>query len=279
MTIEPVIGIQGKNGIVSENDFSAFSVFSTAQMLREYFTQYGYQVVGFYDDNKELVIVKDNNLDLALITGDYNSFRVLNYRTGEIEISRLDITEAASHFFSSDVTKVYSFTHHIDQVDTEMRLIHKATSTTVLEAEFITFLSTDLLLVNSYGLQSIFCISENQSYPIIKREKNIYMGPSPDEFVDMRFGMYLTFQNNIQPLLANSINLLEIVKEYPYGEKRGNRFKLLRLAIKHGIFYKNADTSKTKWYESKEKRDQVLSELGVLVEDTLSGRYVKVMKD
>lgn len=279
MTIEPVIGIKGKKQMVSEKEFSSFSIFSTAQMLREYFTQYGYHVVGFYDKEKEQVVVKDNNLEVALMTGNYNTYRVLNYRTGEVVISKLDITEAANYFFSNDLTKVYSFTHSIEQGENEMRLIHKATSTTVLSAESIMLVSSDLLLVNNYGLESIFCISENQNYPLAKSEKTVYMGNTPNEFVDMRCGMYLTFQNTIQPLQVSSANLFEIVKEYPYGEKTGTCFKLLRLPIKYGIFYQNANTSQTKWYETLEERDKILVELGVLVETTLSGQYVKVMKD
>ena len=48
MTIEPVIGIQKRATTISEKEFSSFSIFSTASMLREYFVQYGYQFIGFY---------------------------------------------------------------------------------------------------------------------------------------------------------------------------------------------------------------------------------------
>ena len=65
MTIEPVIGIQKRATTISEKEFSSFSIFSTASMLREYFVQYGYQFIGFYENSKDIIVVKDNNLEEA----------------------------------------------------------------------------------------------------------------------------------------------------------------------------------------------------------------------
>ncbi len=279
MTIEPVIGIQKKDTTISEKEFPSFSIFSTTQMLRDYFQQYGYRFIGFYGGEENLIVVKDNNPELAAMTGEYNCYRVLDYRTGEIVVSNLNVIDALSNQVSTDKTKVFSFTHSIETTPSSMRLICKATSNTVLEAESMRFISPNILLVNNYGLEFIYSLLETRAYPIMKPDPIVYFGKNPEQFVDMRDGMYLTFQTMIKPLYANYINLLELATMYPYGEKIGNRFKLLNYPIRHGIFYKNADFSQTKWYPSLEERDKVLKELGILVENVLEGNYVKIKKD
>lgn len=279
MTIEPVIGIQSKKTTISEKEFPSFSIFSTVQMAREYFTRYGYQFAGFYDDEKKLVIVKDNNFDLSLLTGEYNRYRVLNYRTGEVVLSSVSIVEIAQKFFPKKPMDNYSFTHEIEKIEDGMRLIKKATSEVVLEAELMLFLDQDKVLINNYGLESIFIISDNAAYPFIKPEQIVYMGNQPENFVDIRNGMFLTYQNTIQPVIISHVNLFTLVKKYPYGEKIANHFKLLNLPLRYGIFYSNEDEARTNWYPTLEDRNKVLGELGLLVEDVLEGKHVKVMKD
>ncbi len=276
MTIEPVIGIQKRATTISEKEFSSFSIFSTASMLREYFVQYGYQFIGFYENSKDIIVVKDNNLEEAALTGDYNIYHAFHYPSGQIVKKRISIVDVLSNSLHLDGIKIYCFTHYIEKTSNGMKLIEKATSETLLEAEFLAFIDEDKVLVNNFGLEGIYSISERHFYPIMKREPNIYSGKNPELFVDMRDGMYVTFQNTIQPIHVNNANLLEIVSLYPYGEKLGNRLRLLTLPIRYGIFYQNVDTTLTKWYESKEERDKLLEDLGVLVENALERNYVKV---
>ncbi len=276
MTIEPVIGIQKKAATISEKEFSSFSIFSTSAMLREYFVQYGYHFIGFYYGNKDIIVVKDNNLEDAALTGDYNVYHAFCYRSGKIVEKRLSVVDALSNSLHLDEIKIYCFTHCIEASSKSMKLIQKSTSETVLEAESLVFIDNDKVLVNNFGVEGIFSISDNTYYPIVKQEVSIYSGKNPEQFVDMRDGMYVTFQNTIQPINVNNANLLEIVSLYPYGEKLGNKLRLLTYPIRYGIFYQNLDSTLTKWYGSKEERDKILEDLGILVEKTLEGNYVKV---
>lgn len=278
MVIEPISGLVKNGEIVSEKEFASFSIFSTAKMLREYFIQYGYQFIGFYCGNEDVIVVKDNNLDVAAMTGDIDVYHAFNYKEGVIVQSRLGVADALvhSHFHSN---KQYCFTHAIESTERGMQLVEKASSTVILEAEMIMFLDGDKVLVSNYGLESIYSLSEGISYPLMKTEPTVYSGKYPDEFVDMRFGMYVTFQSKIQTFPAFRFSLREIVSKYPYGEKIGNRFHLLNYPIKYGIFYKNLNITRTQWYLSEEARDGVLLKLGMLVEDTLDKKYTYVKKD
>lgn len=279
MTIEPVIGIQKRDTTISEKEFPSFSIFSTAQMARDYFTRYGYQFIGFYDEEKTLIIVKDNNYDLSIMTGDYNRYEIVDYRIGKVVISSVPIASIAGKIFSRNSITGYSFTHTIEETEEGMRLVSKATSDILLEAESMTFIDFDKLLINNYGLESIFSISEKVAFPLIKKTERVYVGNEPEQFVDMRYGMFVSYQNTIQPILANSTDLFPIVKKYPYGEKKGTCFKLINLPLRYGIFYSNMDTSRTNWYPTMEDRDKILRELGLLAENVLEGKHVKVMKD
>lgn len=279
MIIEPVVGIQKKDTVLSEKEFLSASIFSTASMLRDYFDKYGYHFIGFYEESEDLVVVKDNNPEVAVMTGDYDVYRVYNYKTGEIVVRLLNVEQAGKNLFATGKRKVLSFTHTIETSDSSMKLIDKNTSLTILEAEFMSFLSSDKVLVINFGFESIYSILDGRSYPLIKDDSHIYIGKDSTQFIDMRFGMYVVFQNTIMPLYANYIDLFDIVKRYPYGEKYNGRFRLLTSPIKYGIFYKNEDNSYMKWYNSSDERNQVLSSLGVLVEETLAKEPVKVKKD
>lgn len=278
MVIEPIIGIQKDGKIISEKEFDSFSIFSTSKMLREYFAQYGYQFIGFFYGDKDIVIVKDNNLEISIMTGNVDVYHAFDYRHNRVVQKKLSTTEALSQSFSRS-KKQPCFTHSIESSQRGMRLIQNVTSTVVLEAEKIMMIDSDKALVSNYGLEFIYSMSEGISYPLMKADSSIYCGKHPENFVDMRFGMCVTFQNRIQTMPAFRFSLLDIVEKYPYGEKIGNRFYLLSCPIRHGIFYKNLDVTNTQWYPSEEDREKVLVELGTAIEDTLQKRPVKVKKD
>lgn len=275
MVIEPITGMQRGKEIISEKEFPSFFIFSTATMIREYFTQYGYQFIGFYSD-PDYVVVKDNNLEEAIMTADRDVYHVLNYRTGEVVRRQLPVTDALNCSRSKDVVTIFSPDYEIESSDRGMELIQRDTSNIVLEAEEIRFIDTDKVWVNTFGLEAIYSLSENAYYPLLKKEARVYLGSHPEEFVDVRYGMYITFQNVIRPLSISNPNLLDIISQYPYGQKRGNKFHLLNSPLKYGIFYKNGDFSQIKWYPSVEDRDSVLEELGLLTKKVLEGNHVKI---
>lgn len=278
MVIEPIIGIQKDANIISEKEFDSFSILSTAEMLREYFLQYGYQFIGFFCDDKDTIVVKDNNLDVSIMTGDVDVYRALDYKNNTIMQNRLTVSDALIHSFSRS-QKQPCFTHSIEKTEHGMRLVQNSTSTIILEAEVLQILDSDKVLVRNFGLESIYSLSEGINYPLMKTEPTIYSGKHPEEFVDMRFGMYVTFQHKIQMMPAFRFSLLEIVEKYPYGEKLGNHFHLMSYPIRHGIFYKNLEVTYTQWYSSREEREKVLKELGGIVEGTLKKTYVRGKKD
>ena len=279
MIIEPVVGIQKKDTVLSEKEFPSSSIFSTASMLRDYFKKYGYHFIGFYNDSEDLVVVKDNNQEVSILTGDYDTYQVYNYKTGKVVIRNLNLQTATEKYFPMDKITILSFTHRIESTPSGMRLIHNGLSTTVLEGESMTFFFFFKVLVTNYGLESIYSISEGRNYPLEKAEAYMYIGANSNQFIDMRFDMYVTFRNTIMPVRTKTVDLFDIVRKYPYGERRGTHFMLIASPIKHGIFYQNEDNSYTKWYDSSDERNQVLSSLGILVEKTLAKEPVKVKKD
>lgn len=284
MIIEPIIGIQKRNSIISEREFQRFSIFSTEQLLREYFNNYGYHFVDFYDIDKNLIVVKNSNPELSILLANFDLYQVIDFKTRKVVIGNFDIKDLKNSNLSfrkniRTVSLTYAFTYSIIEEDNKMRLESKSTSNTILTAEKISFITPDLLLVTNYGLESIFSLIEMSSYPLIKTEEKIYYGKMPEKFLDMRNCMYTAVRNTIHPIFLDFVDLRELVEKYPYGQHANNKFQLLDFPLCHGIFYENGETTFARWYAAKEDRDSVLDKLGIAVTTVLEEEKQKIKKD
>ncbi len=269
MRIEPVIGLQAKDKIISEREFEHYSIFRTQDQLEAYFQNYGYHFIGFYDEAKDLIVVKNNNKDLEILLANPNMYRVINYRTREVVIENLGVVEALEKSFpKGGCGLLATLKYRIDFREGIYHLVDAASHEALLEAEEMYFLNHRLLFYRNYGMEYLFDTENVQVYPLSNTDQRVYMGRE-EFFVDMRTGMYATSPKVVYTYPVDQSNLRELVRMYPYGEIRGNWFHLLNYPIRHGIFYENEDTSKTKWYSSHQERNDVLTSLGILVEEAL----------
>lgn len=280
MIIDPILGIQRKDKIISEREFQFFGIFSTAQMLQSYFENYGYHFIGFFDIEHDLIIVKNNNLEIAILTANYDSYRVINYKTSEVVMDHLDLNEVAQNRQNiRNIRDVSFLLYRIEQEAGKSKVVENATSRVMVEAEEITFLTDRLLLLNISGFEIIFDLETMQSYPLMNVDRNIYVGSNPEGFVDMRTGMYRTFQNTIQPILIHLVDLQELVKKHFYGEKTGNRFRLLDNNFRYGILVETETNTRIRWYDSESERNQILEKIGLAVDSFFPENKVKIKRD
>lgn len=280
MIIEAIVGIKKMGKLISEREFPLESITSTSQMLQDYFMNYGYQFVGFFDFDKDLIIVKNNNQELSILQANSNLYQVINYKTGTIVMNDVPLSTVSENRFPFDKCgKIQPIFYTIEEESDVKKLVGKTFSDVILEAQDIHFLNDRLVLVRNYGMEILFDLVEKRNYPLHKREKEIYVGRYPENFMDMRSAMYTIFQNTIHPVAIEQVDLKKLVERYPYGEKIKNHFRLLDSEIYYGIFYQNEDKSLQKWYSSKEERDKVLEQLGFFIEKELTDVKVKMKSD
>ncbi len=279
MRIEPIIGIEKGNRILSEREFEHFSIFSTEEMIRSYLANYGYHFVGIYKENSELIVVRNCNRELEMFLGCPNLYQVINYKTGEVVVPALSRLEAIVNEFPKDLIGiVMTKAYRIDRKGGKASLIESSQSSPIIEADEMFFINHKSLFYSICGLEYIFDIEEQQVYPLLNQERVIYVGRDED-FTDMRTAIYATSQNNVHSFPLFSCNIQELIKKYPYGEKRGKLFHLLNGELHYGISYENEEKSHIHWYASEEDRNHLLTELGLTIEETLERPKTKKYVD
>ena len=260
LKIEPVFGLELRNRVISNREFKRFSIFSTAQVLEEYFKNYGYHFQCFYDEDHELVVVKDCNRELEQLLQNSDNYSVINYKTGEVCARKINISEVLSGTLPEKRKKtLFSFQYRIEEKGRSAILIEKSSSEILLEAEEMYFLDYDKLFYSNYGMEYIYDLQEKVSYPLLKREKRLYVGNHPEEFLDIRKDFYYTFQNAVYPLFLGTIDL--------YTLDEG--FRLFPYFPHYGIYYENGSSKKTNWFPSETDRNQVLEQISISISEIL----------
>ncbi len=260
MTIEPILGIQKQDKIISEREFEFFHIFSTKALLENYFKNYGYHFVGFYAENPEYLVVRNHNYELEVLVGNPNLYRVIEYRTGELIKDNLSMNEVVNNKFSDRNVSLTPYLKYRIEGDNPVQLIEKANSQVLITADWIRFLSNTIFLYSICGLEYIYDETTHTSYPLMKKESQIYVGKEED-FVDLRKAMFFYYNNTIQLLSLDCVNLLELVREYPYSEQLGNRMRLLSLPLKYGVFYQHGSMSEIKWFDKEEEQRLLFQEI------------------
>lgn len=257
MKILKTVGVEDNGKIISEYDFEHYNILPTKEAIEEYFAKYGYSFVGIYDLAKNLIIVQDKNFEVSMLLGMfYKTFRVINYKTGEIVNSGV-----TSDSLTDDSALLLSFTHRIITNGKRSKLIRTMDSETVLEADFIKFISPNEVLFRKCNLEYIMEVDTLQVYPLVKSEYKVYQGPHPERFIDFRNGMYYQNQRCIFPVDIKDADLDYLVETFPFGEKKDRLFFLLDKAMKYGIRYDSEDTIKEIWYDTEEERDSVYEQV------------------
>lgn len=254
MKISPTIGIECRGNIISESDFEQYNIISTREAIEEYFSKYGYSFIAPFDLEQNLVIVQDKNFEVSMLLGMfYKSFRVINYKTGEIVNSRI-----TSDGFNYNQATILSFLYRISRYGKKSRLINSDNDEVVLEADLITFLSANEVFFRKYNIDYIMKLETLETYPLIKREYNVYQGPNPEKFIDFRNGMYYQNQRCIFPVDISRADVDYLIHTFPFGEKKDRLFFLLDNPIRYGIRYEDSEVSEI-WFDTIEERDAAYS--------------------
>ncbi len=253
MRLECINGIEYNGQTILENEFAKYGILSTREAISDYFKKYGYRYVGVYDLAHDLIIVEDKNLEVEMILGQfYKSYRVINYKTGEVVDSSI--------CFSTDSTfsnsKILILGYVVKKSEFGYKLIKVSDESVVLEADRIAVLDSCHVLFTRCNIDYILDLKTMNVYPIVKKDENIYHGTNPESIVDFRNGMYYQNQKVTFQITINSVNIEYLIHRFPYGVKRHKFFMLLSPTIKYGLKFEDANKEQDIiWYDSEEERN------------------------
>ena len=258
MNIRKVDGYQTKNRILSDCDMKAIGIFKTSEQIDYYFKNYGYIYIGPYDLDNDLIVVKDVNKELDVITCNYDNYKVINYKTNEV-------IEQTKNYIKNNEVSITSINYHIKVINGIYILKCISDQSSIIEASWMSYISENLICYEKYNIYYIFDTKTNISYPLIKNCKSIYNGKNTNNFVDMR-SIYVHESSEITNWYQlNKVNIDAIISKYPYGEIRNGEFWLLKGTKHYGIEISDTNIKKTLWYSDESDRNNVYTEIYELI--------------
>lgn len=206
MLVEKTIGIEMCGKIIPNIQFTNYGIVDIDKALRDFFSNYGYIFIAPYNLDEDLVIVQNKNIEIEGLICNYNIYDVINYRTGEVEISMID-TKTVSNYKESTPEYIFNMEYQIIFRDGKYRLIETKNMKAIEIADYMQFISSDIVVYSKHGLFYIFNLSTNEKFPLIKTDKHVYFGQESENFIDFRNSMFLKKRRSINNMFLSACDI------------------------------------------------------------------------
>jgi hypothetical protein len=260
MNVEKIIGIELNGKILSEKRFDEYGISSVEDALSQYFEKYGYKYTCVFDLEEDLLIFQNMNPELQGLLNSRNLFDVVNYKTGEVYINRLDVSDVYTYIRKKRPFIVNS-SYQIFVEEEKYHLFDIRNNTTILQADDMLMISSSTLVYKKHGIYSILDLKTGYKFPVIKKESKMYYRNEPEHFIDMRNGMFYKTDSVFTPIYINNVDLDSLTNYFTYGQKNGKTFHLLDEPIFYGITITDENNTKDLWYSKEEEREEVITQI------------------